>query len=667
MCLTIVPLSLLVWAVSAVSQLEEMSDYKNHPCVRPCTDGAPPMRCEYRWTVELYYTLSKACFLCPFNLTDCSRPHCVPADGTSRAVLTVNRALPGPGVQVCEGDEVIVHVRNAMDTAAGTTIHWHGHRQRGTQLMDGVSLVTQCPITPMATFRYRFKADDPGTHWWHSHSGLQRSNGLYGPFVVRQPPSRDPHSALYDLDLPEHVMLLADWLPELTESRFPAHHHDDGDNKPSSMLINGKGAFAPLTHPDTGNTTHNQSYYYTPYAEFKVSPGLRYRFRVISAAFLNCPIQFSVDSHNLTVIATDGSSIEPVEVESVNLFAGERFDVVLKTLDQASASLRNYWIRARGLADCGEKEAHQVAVLRYEGSAQPPAAAAAAADDDTLKETPDRKFYVAMEFNKVDNFHFDHPELYPLSALPREKQFYSPQLNHISFILPSAPPLTQFEDLDEEAVFCSTDSVQTDCRSQFCECTHRLKVGLGEVVELIIIDEGVTFNVSHPMHLHGYRFRVIGMDKLNDSTSLSAVQALDEQGLLRRRLRRAVYKDTVTVPDGGYTIVRFKADNPGVWMLHCHMEFHNAAGMGLVMQVGEASQFPPRPARFPTCGRRLLTQYNKCGSALYFPPGLCFPEVCVPPVGQPSVPLGLCSPPGLCSPVVYVFHQVFVPPSSVFS
>lgn len=77
-----------------------ISDYVNHPCVRQCEDGIPNRRCEYHWTLEMYYVLSKACYDCPFNLTDCSRPHCVPADGTSRGILTANRRIPGPGIQV---------------------------------------------------------------------------------------------------------------------------------------------------------------------------------------------------------------------------------------------------------------------------------------------------------------------------------------------------------------------------------------------------------------------------------------------------------------------------------------------------------------------------------------------------------------------------------------
>jgi L-ascorbate oxidase len=64
---------------------------------------------------------------------------------------------------------------------------------------------------------------------------------VFGSLIVRQSADKDPHSKLYDFDLPEHVVLVSDWLGELGVSKFVAHHHDDGDNKPSSMLINGKG------------------------------------------------------------------------------------------------------------------------------------------------------------------------------------------------------------------------------------------------------------------------------------------------------------------------------------------------------------------------------------------------------------------------------------------
>ena len=86
----------------------------------------------------------------------------------------------------------------------------------------------------------RFVASPAGTHFWHSHSGGQRTDGLMGPLIVHPSQSRDPHRDLYDLDLPEHVIMMHDWLVEVVTNRFTSHHHQGGDNKPRNILINGK-------------------------------------------------------------------------------------------------------------------------------------------------------------------------------------------------------------------------------------------------------------------------------------------------------------------------------------------------------------------------------------------------------------------------------------------
>lgn len=122
------------------------------------------------------------------------------------------------------------------------------------------------------------------------------------------------------------------------------------------------------------------------------------------------------------------------------------------------------------------------------------------------------------------------------------------------------------------------------------------------MVEVIILDEGVTFDANHPFHLHGHSFRVVGMRRLSSETTIDDVKAFDEAGLLTRNLKNAPIKDTVTVPDGGYTVIRFKADNPGYWLFHCHIEFHVEVGMALVFKVGDHKDMAPIPRNFPTCG-----------------------------------------------------------------
>jgi len=116
------------------------------------------------------------------------------------------------------------------------------------------------------------------------------------------------------------------------------------------------------------------------------------------------------------------------------------------------------------------------------------------------------------------------------------------------------------------------------------------------------MNRGYTFDANHPFHLHGHAFRVVAMERLSNTTEPEDVKQRDEAGLIFRQTRNAVIKDTVTVPDGGFTILRFRADNPGFWLFHCHITFHVEIGMGLILQVGNRSEMLSPPKDFPKCG-----------------------------------------------------------------
>ena len=83
------------------------------------------MLCEYDWTIEWYSSISKACLDCPFNQSSCNRPHCVTGDGVKRAVITVNRMIPGPSLIVCQNDIIKINLYNSLHMFEGTSIHWY--------------------------------------------------------------------------------------------------------------------------------------------------------------------------------------------------------------------------------------------------------------------------------------------------------------------------------------------------------------------------------------------------------------------------------------------------------------------------------------------------------------------------------------------------------------
>ncbi|GFR97917.1 laccase [Elysia marginata] len=589
---------------------DDMEDYKDHPCIRPCLDDTETMVCDYNFLVERYHTLTRACW--GFPIFYLPRPL-----GNKPHFLFF---------KVCEGDTIRVRVHNKMENAESMTIHWHGLHQRHSQHMDGVAMVTQCPIPPHTAFTYVFKANPPGTHFWHAHSGLQRADGLYGNLVVRRSPKREPHLKMYDFDLPEHTLNLLDWWGRNVVSSFADHYHGDGSNKPDSILINGKGI---STDKDTQEKTT------TPREVFEVQQGSRYRFRVISNAVMNCPMKISIDGHDLEVIASDGYDVEPLRVQYFNIFAGERFDFVLL----ANQSVGNYLLRVQGELDCGanRNNAHQTAIIHYKNSkfdphfwVDPPylegkglnpinrrgtdklmtvnelRSLPGEMDEDlSLKPYPDRSIVLAMDFSMMNNPRFHDQLLYSVQDFPMSggKNRQTPQINDITFAFPSSPALTQLTDIPKTA-FCNRESLQgKNCSAELCECIHHYRIDLGDVVELILIDQGHIWDVAnHPTHLHGYGFRVLAMDKLGKFVDRDDVTSLDQRGGISRNRYRPPKKDTVTIPDGGYTIVRFHADNPGMWLLHCHLEYHAEIGMAVLLQVGDTSQLPPTPRQFPTCG-----------------------------------------------------------------
>lgn len=132
--------------------------------------------------------------------------------------------------------------------------------------------------------------------------------------MIREPKSVDLSRLHYDYDLPDHVIIINDWLHEPAATRFPGRLSYNAGQTPDSILINGKGrSINPFTRCET----------ITPYEVFKVAAGKRYRFRLINAFATVCPAQFNIQSHQLKIIATDGIAVQPVIVDTIISFSGE--------------------------------------------------------------------------------------------------------------------------------------------------------------------------------------------------------------------------------------------------------------------------------------------------------------------------------------------------------
>ena len=305
--------------------------------------------------------------------TNCTYPQFV--DGkTYRLAIAVNGQIPEPTLIAHEGQTVVVHVHNNL-TIEGISIQWHGIHQKGTPWMDGVGQVTQCQIGPQTSFSYMYTASPSGTFWYHSHSGAQRTDGLYGALIVKERPERmeqvQTELQKYGVrvafeDIPDkHTLTLLDWQHEASLDLFTQIHasldfypnkpigevptpnderyeftrsFEDGEVGPVpffSGIINGKGR-----HVDV-------SYIKTRLSIFTVESGKTYRFRLVGAQGLYA-FRFSIDGHKLTVVNTDGYWLEPVkDVDYIIIHTGERYDFLLSATNTNGPN--DYWMRAETL------------------------------------------------------------------------------------------------------------------------------------------------------------------------------------------------------------------------------------------------------------------------------------------------------------------------------
>ena len=315
----------------------------------------------------------------------CSIPTTV--DGaTYRMFIGVNGQIPGPTLIAYENQVVRIRVRNKL-TSEAISVHWHGFHQENTPWMDGVGFISQPPILPGAYFDYVFNVGKAGTYWYHSHVGAQRTDGLYGAFIVKEAEGKtlNDYTALTDgisvKDFPENkTITLLDWQRETSLNIFVRIHSTLGFflnnevgripnqfvdlNKRTrsvdgveigavpfwSGLINGKGRHTRETYSILSN--------------FTVEKGSRYRFRLVGAQSLYA-FKVSIDMHKLILIASDSRFIEPETVDYIIIHSGERYDFILDAYQEVG----NYWIRAETLEANLEEGSHMAeAILHYEGA-----------------------------------------------------------------------------------------------------------------------------------------------------------------------------------------------------------------------------------------------------------------------------------------------------------
>ncbi|RAL03917.1 extracellular dihydrogeodin oxidase/laccase [Aspergillus ibericus CBS 121593] len=465
-------------------------------------------------------------------------------DGVERSVLLVNGQFPGPTIEANWGDIVKVHVTNRMQDN-GTAIHFHGIRQLYNNQMDGVAALTQCPVPPNSSYTYVWRAEAYGSSWYHSHFSLQAWEGVFGGIVIH-----GPAAAEYDHDL--GVLFLNDWSHQTVDEMYQSVLESPNPPHFQTGLINGSNIWTNMDNQTVGRRFQTE-----------FVPGQRYRIRLVNAA-MHTHFKFSIDNHDLTVIANDFVPIVPFTTNNVPIGMGERYDIVVT----ANQNPDNYWIRAIPQSFCSDNSNPDNirGILHYKG----------AADDS---DPTSSKWDYGDDIQCLD---FSPSELVPWLALDADIGGAQTVASDVDFLPFGDVPLylwtlggnalnISWNDPTLQQTFEDPDKMNWTANQGVIEAATAYQW------TVLVIQTDIP--VPHPIHLHGHDFYVLAQGFGRFSPQNVTLKTTNPP---RRDTALMIASEE---DDGGFLVIAFPADNPGVWLIHCHIGFH--ATEGFAQQIVE--------------------------------------------------------------------------------
>ncbi|XP_022766575.1 putative laccase-9 [Durio zibethinus] len=516
-------------------------------------------------------------------------------------LLVVNDSYPGPEIRVHRGDTVYVNVHNQGDY--GFTIHWHGVKQPRNPWSDGPEFVTQCPIQPGTNFTYEvILSDEIGTLWWHAHSDWTRGS-VQGAFVILPAENETYPFPTPDAD---QTIILQSWY--------------NGDYKQiiDEALATGTSPRQPDAYAISGHLGDTYGCPNDTIFRMQVDYEKTYLLRIINAA-MNEEKFFAIVNHNLTVVAQDASYVQRFTSDYLLISPGQTMDVLV----YANQNIGQYYMATRPFSDSAAPPIDNITtgVFYYTNSVGGlnaslitlPAINDANASNNfvsqirnaNVTQNPplkvptdiDRRVYIAIATN---NLPCNTSEC--LNSVR-----FAASLNNVSFLFPRIDILQAYYNRSTNGVFTEDFPLEPPVFYDFTgnltvlgraadEGTRAVVLNYGEAVEIVLQATELGAGGSHPIHLHGFSFYRVGtgFGNFNNVTDPSSYNLVDPPLI-----------NTVHVPRRGWAAVRFFANNPGVWFMHCHFERHSSWGMDTVFIVrngttAETSILPPPPG-MPRC------------------------------------------------------------------
>lgn len=502
---------------------------------------------------------------------------------TDHPIIGVNGQFPGPLLLFEEGECVAITINNQLVNLLNTsvqynsTVHFHGQHFHGATWSDGVPGVTQCLVPYGKSMTYYWQATAVGTSWYHGHYDGQYTSGLFGPYIV-VPKQQSPYMTNADSEWIVHLSDgYANDYKTLINFVMSPQDYTGEEPLPDYLLLNG--------HQD-GTLA------------FDATRGEKILIHLINSAALTM-YKFSIDGIIMQVVEIDGSATQPFSVSDLTIHVAQRVTILVDLSLNDVSKLNAVWMRFDNTLMPTERlvRTYGAAIVfsgtttaqYYRGRAITSKDYPSYSGTPTLPTTFQGKDVVQTSMGDWNLL--DARPYFPLAApapdlvLPlllnfnfgQDGTFYAyfngityNQMNHHN----QYPTLYQLVDnVNSGAYELPLSFFNSNMSGGMVEAgmtSFQYTIPQGAVVDILINN---TDTGSHPIHFHGYRFWMVDSDQ-NPNASM-------HDSYLQR--------DVATAAPLGWVRFRFVANNPGAWLLHCHIDWHFEEGLATIVTVDPLS------------------------------------------------------------------------------
>lgn len=507
--------------------------------------------------------------------------------GNDRKAIAVNGQFPMPTLTFTQGDTAEIHIHNRLKDKTG--LHWHGLFLPNAD--DGVPYLTQMPINEGAEYVYRFPIIQNGTHWYHSHFGLQEQIGMYGSFILNKKQGDPTFRAGID-DLPSVPVILSEWTDYKPENIHRMLHNGTDwfaikkgtVQSYSEAILQGQWKTKFVNEWKRMEAMDVSDIYYNKFLtngqnqveapSFKAGDKIRLQ---VSNGGASTYFWLTYAGGKITVVAKDGNDVEPVEVDRLIIAVAETYDLVVTIPDNGSYEFLSTSEDRTGFTSLwlgiGTKHAATpLPRLKYFEGMQ--------MMNSMMKMNGNMNdMGMNMSLNQMDMNRVMYPEI---TGMPMKKKRKGKQHDHehhtnepapivtLNYAMLRSPVKTTLPDSSYKVLKFELNGNMSryvwSMDNKTLSEADKILIRKGENVRIILYNNSM---MRHPMHLHGHDFVLV-----NGHGDYAPLM------------------NTVDLMPMETDTLDFTATESGDWFFHCHILYHMMSGMGRLISYEQSPVNP---------------------------------------------------------------------------